>query len=67
MKGVKPLEKDENTSNRNKSFPVKKTIKSKTDEENVIPESAVKTKKKHSKFDLLFGDINKDLKRAKLK
>ena len=67
MKGVKPLEKDENTSNRNKSFPVKKTIKTKTDEENVIPESAVKTKKKHSKFDLLFGDINKDLKRGKIK
>ena len=27
MKGVKPLEKDENTSNRNKSFPVEKDHK----------------------------------------
>ena len=67
MKGVKPLKNGENTTNRNKSFPLKKTIKPKTDEENVIHESDVKTKKKHSKFDLLFGDINKDLKRGKIK
>ena len=66
MKGVKPLEKDENILLEINLFQ-EKDHKIKNWWRKCNSESAVKTKKKHSKFDLLFGDINKDLKRGKIK
>ncbi len=66
MKGVKPLKKDKRITNNIKTKPTKKkqepNIKKNISSPIINNENKIKTQ-----FSLTFGDINKDLKKGKIK
>lgn len=66
MKGVKPLKKNKNLSRKKNNdtdiHSVKKIIKKNEQKENLTKKNDIKPK-----YNLIFNDINKDLKRGKIK
>ena len=66
MKGVRPFNKEEISP---ENYKVKKDIGivKKTKKNTPIKKSHISTKAINSKFNLFFGDINKDLKKGKIK
>ena len=66
MKGVTPLTKDENTKKVKKTYNKNYLKKNSLKKSIETKQNDLKTQIKKSKFELSFGEINKDLKRGKI-
>ena len=67
MKGVKPFNKEKDNRSNKKNIKTINTIRKKSEENKIFKENILIKKNINSEFNISFSEINKDLKRGRIK